>query len=35
MLMEEKVPDVPVAPEEGAAYEKAVPSTQLKNVPSH
>jgi hypothetical protein len=35
MLMEEKAPEVPVSPEEGAAYERAVPSTQLKDVPSH
>lgn len=34
MLIEEKAPDVPVKPGEGAAYEQAVPSTQLKNAPS-
>jgi hypothetical protein len=35
MLVEEKAPEVPVSPEEGAAYERAVPSSQLKDVPSH
>ena len=34
MLIEEKAPDVPVTPGEGAAYEQAVPSTQLKNAPA-
>jgi hypothetical protein len=35
MLIEEKAPEVPVSPEEGAAYEQAVPSSQLKDDPSH
>jgi hypothetical protein len=35
MLVEEKAPEVPVSPEEGAAYERAVPSSRLKDVPSH
>ena len=34
MLMEEKAPKVAVTPEEGAAYEQAVTSSQLKNAPS-
>jgi len=34
ILMEEKAPEVAVTPKEGAAYEQAVTSSQLKNAPS-